>query len=135
MNISGPPIAQLLPSKSRAGPLTNLVIISDSLQHKPCKFHTRLGGSASGHNGLKSLITSLGGNNQFWQVRVGIGSNRAGGGEVDSADYVMERLSSHEVAYWGPRGPGIELMLKELEKIALKQSPFPPKPVKPTGTR
>ncbi|KAH8814631.1 peptidyl-tRNA hydrolase [Flagelloscypha sp. PMI_526] len=121
MNISGPSIAHLLPSRSSTN--SNLVVLSDSLSHKPKTVHNRLGGSANGHNGLKSLITALGNNNQFWQMRLGIGSNRGREGrDVDSADYVMENLTPEELNYWSPRGEGIELVLKELENIVLKAS-------------
>ncbi|KAF8893465.1 peptidyl-tRNA hydrolase [Infundibulicybe gibba] len=113
MNISGPSIAAAY-RKSVASP-TALIVLSDSLSHKPQTLSVRLGGSANGHNGVKSIISALGGEMGFYRFRVGIGRD-----ETDAATYVMRNLSAHERRFWDDQG--LDLVLKEVEKVALNHS-------------
>ncbi|TFK70591.1 peptidyl-tRNA hydrolase [Pluteus cervinus] len=112
MNVSGPSIASIY-RKTVKSP-ASLVVISDSLQHRPESLKVRLGGSANGHNGVKSIISSLGGQSDFYRFRIGIGRDNS-----DPADYVMRNLSSHERHFW-TKGNGFDLVLQELEIIAKK---------------
>ncbi|KAF7321930.1 Peptidyl-tRNA hydrolase [Mycena kentingensis (nom. inval.)] len=111
MNISGPSIA----AACRRHNLTPdaLIVLSDSTEHAPCKLHYRLGGSANGHNGLKSLISALG-TNEFHRIRLGVGRNSG----VDISDYVLGRLSAHEKQFWS--GEGVDLVCNAIEKVAQK---------------
>ena len=92
-----------------------MIILTDSLSHKVEALSVKLGGSANGHNGVKSLISALGGEMGFYRFRLGIGRD-----ESDAATYVMRQLSSHERRYWTDEG-GLDLVLKEIEKVALKK--------------
>ncbi|RDB16686.1 putative peptidyl-tRNA hydrolase [Hypsizygus marmoreus] len=112
MNISGPSIAATM-RKTIQSP-TSMIVISDSLSHKVETLQVRLGGSANGHNGLKSIISSLGNDMNFYRFRVGIGRD-----ETDAAMYVMRKLSSHEQQFWNDRG--LDLVLAEIEKVARKR--------------
>ncbi|KIY53433.1 peptidyl-tRNA hydrolase [Fistulina hepatica ATCC 64428] len=111
MNVSGPSIVAAC--RKTVGSPQSMVVISDSLSHKPMALSVRLGGSANGHNGVKSIIAALGQNTDFWRMRVGIGKNAA-----DATEYVMHRLSPPEIEYW--RRPGLDAVLREVEKIALQ---------------
>jgi PTH1 family peptidyl-tRNA hydrolase len=111
MNISGPSIAAAF-RKTVQSP-TSLIIITDSLSHKPETLSVKLGGSANGHNGVKSIISALGGETGFYRFRVGIGRD-----ESDPADYVMRKLSSHERQFWDDQG--LDLVLSEIEKVTHK---------------
>ncbi|KAG5641846.1 hypothetical protein DXG03_004105 [Asterophora parasitica] len=111
MNVSGPSIAAAY-RKSVQSP-SQLIVLSDSLSHKPEKLHVRVGGSANGHNGVKSIISALGGEMNFYRFRVGIGRD-----ETDAAIYVMRKLSSHERQFWD--NEGLDLVISEIEKVALK---------------
>ncbi|TFK44236.1 peptidyl-tRNA hydrolase [Crucibulum laeve] len=111
MNISGPSIATIY-RKTCSSP-SSLVVLADSLSHKIETLSPRLGGSAQGHNGVKSIISALGGEMGFYRFRVGIGRD-----ETDAATYVMRKLSSHEKRFWGE--DGVDLVLNELEKVARK---------------
>ncbi|KAF8070108.1 peptidyl-tRNA hydrolase [Lyophyllum atratum] len=111
MNISGPSIAAAF-RKTVQSP-SSLIVLSDSLSHKVETLHARLGGSANGHNGVKSIISALGGEMNFYRFRVGIGRD-----ETDAATYVMRKLSSHERQFWNDQG--LDLVLSEIEKVALK---------------
>ncbi|KAJ7187773.1 peptidyl-tRNA hydrolase [Mycena filopes] len=109
MNISGPSIAAAC--RKRGLSPNMLLIISDSSQHDACKLSYRLGGSANGHNGLKSIISALG-SQDFHRLRVGVGRNES----MDLADYVLGKLSSHERQYWS--GEGVDRVCDAVEKVA-----------------
>ncbi|KZV95054.1 peptidyl-tRNA hydrolase [Exidia glandulosa HHB12029] len=94
MNISGPAVAQAYKTYLRPAPLNRVVVIHDSLSHKPFVTSPRLGGSALGHNGIRSTIDAFG-SPDFGRIRVGIGSHKG-----DAAEYVLERFPSAERAYW-----------------------------------
>ncbi|KAJ7135478.1 peptidyl-tRNA hydrolase [Mycena crocata] len=109
MNISGPSIAAAC--RKRGVRPDMLIVISDSSDHEPCKLKYRLGGSANGHNGLKSVISALG-SQDFHRLRVGVGRHSS----IDLADYVLGKLSSHERQFWS--GDGVDLVCDAIEKIA-----------------
>lgn len=68
-----------------------LVIVHDELEVPLGKIKVTKGGSAKGHNGLKSCITSFGGK-EFWKVGVGIG--RPSSRESKAvADYVLKKMT------------------------------------------
>jgi len=52
----------------------------------------RIGGSAAGHNGVKSLIQHIG--EDFGRVRIGIGPKIPE--QIDSADYVLAKFNKEE---------------------------------------
>ncbi|KAJ7451785.1 peptidyl-tRNA hydrolase [Mycena galericulata] len=111
MNISGPSIVAACRKRGLRPDM--LIVISDSTAHEPCKLSYRLGGSANGHNGIKSIIHALG-TQDFHRLRLGVGRNAS----MDLADYVMGRLSSHERQFWS--GDGVDLVCDAIEKIAQK---------------
>jgi PTH1 family peptidyl-tRNA hydrolase len=114
MNISGPPIATTLRQTVKSP--KSMIVIHDSLSHKPETLSLKFGGSANGHNGVKSIISALGGDIGFHRIRVGIGRNV----DVDAAEYVMYKLSNEERRFWGENGVGSLMVLKEISKIAVQ---------------
>jgi PTH1 family peptidyl-tRNA hydrolase len=71
MNLSGAAVACLVHKHKLAEPGENLIVISDDLALPFGKIRIRARGSAGGHNGLKSIIGSLG-TNEFTRLRIGI---------------------------------------------------------------
>ncbi|KAI0277379.1 peptidyl-tRNA hydrolase [Russula aff. rugulosa BPL654] len=112
MNISGPPVSTVLRKTARAP--TSLIVLHDSIEHKPTAVSLKLGGSANGHNGIRSLIAALG-TKDFFRLRLGIGRP-----ESNVADYVLARLPNFERQFWAPDGPGLELVWEQIQKIALQ---------------
>jgi peptidyl-tRNA hydrolase, PTH1 family len=110
MNVSGPSVLRAL-RKSVRSP-NSLVVIHDSLDHRPQTLSYKFGGSANGHNGVKSTISSLS-SMDFHRLRVGIGRDNG----IDPAIYVLQRFSPQEVEFWR-NGKGLDFILRELEKIA-----------------
>jgi len=70
MNLSGEAVA-CLASKHKLDPGKNLIVISDDLALRFGRIRIRERGSAGGHNGLKSIIASIG-TNEFTRLRIGI---------------------------------------------------------------
>lgn len=112
MNVSGPSVQNVLRKTSHTP--QSLVLIHDSLGHKVEAVSGRLGGSANGHNGVKSVISALG-TPDFHRLRIGIGRNEG----VDAAEYVLQKLSNHERTFWSPSGKGLDAVLKNIERITL----------------
>ncbi len=111
MNISGPSVAAAYRNTCRSP--KSLVVVSDSVQHDVAKLAVRLGGSANGHNGVKSIISALGGEQNFWRFRAGVGY-----GGSDMAAYVLGSLSNYERNFW--RTEGLDLVLAEIEQVVKK---------------
>ncbi|WP_319758367.1 aminoacyl-tRNA hydrolase [uncultured Sphaerochaeta sp.] len=67
-----------------------IVVVCDQMDLPPGLIRIRRGGSSAGHNGLKSLISSLGSSN-FTRIYIGIGRPDEG---VSVVDHVLSRDSS-----------------------------------------
>jgi len=88
MNRSGTVVAPLL-RWADAGP-QDLLVVVDDLDLPPARLRLRPHGSSGGHNGLRSIIESLG-TDRFPRLRVGIG--RA---PTEAARHVLSRFSDEE---------------------------------------
>lgn len=53
-------------------PLDKILVVHDELDIPPGSVRIKQGGGHGGHNGLRDIIGSCGGNN-FWRLRIGIG--------------------------------------------------------------
>ena len=96
MNCSGPPVKGLL--REFAVTPSELIVIHDDLDLEPGRLRIKLAGGYGGHNGIKSLIESLG-TPQFIRVKIGVGRPAPG---QDSADYVLEPMAEDERAAFDP---------------------------------
>jgi peptidyl-tRNA hydrolase, PTH1 family len=83
MNLSGAAVRMLL-ERYEAGP-EDLIVLSDEAMLPWGSIRIRERGSAGGHNGLNSIIGSLG-TNEFIRVRLGVQPEHPLG---DMADYVL----------------------------------------------
>ncbi len=90
VNLSGESASYLLTRFSL--PAEKLLVIYDDIHVELGKMRLRTGGSAGGHNGMRSIIDSL--NTQdFPRLRIGVGRPEAG---EDQIDYVLGIPSDHE---------------------------------------
>jgi PTH1 family peptidyl-tRNA hydrolase len=87
MNVCGSALAKAV-KKANAQPEEFLVVVDDFALPWG-RLRLRRSGSAGGHNGLKSLIDSLG-TDQFPRLRVGVGPVPPG---ADPADFVLNHES------------------------------------------
>jgi PTH1 family peptidyl-tRNA hydrolase len=90
MNGSGQAVAALA-RYHKISP-TDILVVSDDLHLAPGRLRLRRGGSAGGHNGLQSVIDTLG-SDVFHRLRVGIGAPGPGG---DQVEYVLGRFTAGE---------------------------------------
>ncbi len=90
MNLSGGAVVGLLQFYKIE--LADLLVIVDKVQLETGRVRIRPDGSAGGHNGLKSIIGSLG-TGGFPRLRIGVGR---GDTRRDLADHVLARVEPDE---------------------------------------
>lgn len=94
-------------------PPERVIVICDEISFDPGYFRIRRKGSAGGHNGLKSIIAHLPGEN-FPRIKVGVGKKPTP--EYDLADWVLGRMPDGDLALTEARFEDIyrsvELILK-----------------------
>ena len=73
MNLSGDSIAPVV--KYHNATAADLVVVSDDIDLPVGRIRIRKGGSAGGHNGLKSVIERLG-TQDFIRLKIGVGRDR-----------------------------------------------------------
>ncbi len=112
MNGLGPPVSVVLQKTAHAPP--SLIVLHESIEHKPTALSLKLGGSANGHNGIRTLIAALSTKDLF-RPRLG-----AGRPESNAADYVLASLPYFERQFWAPDGPGLELVWEQKQRITLQ---------------
>jgi len=76
-------------------PPERVLVVSDDVALPPGKLRIRTGGSAGGHNGLKSIITQLG-TEAFPRIKVGVGGKPHP--DYDMADWVLGKLQGEDKA-------------------------------------
>lgn len=90
MNIQGKPVSKIV---QRYGKDKTLLVVHDELQKDLGRLQLRgPGTSARGHNGLKSIDSTIG--NQYTKLSVGIG--RPDKGQKDVSDYVLSKFTTSE---------------------------------------
>jgi len=94
MNLSGQAVAKAL--KDIHVPPQKVWVVYDELDLPLCRIRIKRGGSAAGHNGVKSLISCLG-TDDFVRFRVGIGKP-ARKGSHSGRQHVLGRFTKAEAA-------------------------------------
>jgi peptidyl-tRNA hydrolase, PTH1 family len=94
MNLSG---AALRPYVRKAGwsYMKDLLVVSDEVALPVGSFRIRPGGSAGGHNGLKSIEGALG-SQEYARLRIGVGPEDPARRRGDLADYVLSDFGKRE---------------------------------------
>ncbi|KAL9612745.1 MAG: hypothetical protein Q9167_002684 [Letrouitia subvulpina] len=115
MNLSGKPVSQAYrtflgsldaPEQRRAA---RLVVVHDELELPMGKIRVRRGGSARGHNGLKSVSAAMPGVD-YTKVGVGIGRVQSRQSE-DVAAYVLRKMTPAELeGMWDVAGRVAEVV-------------------------
>ena len=86
MNLSGKAVSAA--ARYYKLPPERVLVLSDDVSLPVGKLRVRAGGSAGGHNGLKSIIELLG-SDAFPRVKIGVGENQY----PDLADWVLSKPS------------------------------------------
>jgi PTH1 family peptidyl-tRNA hydrolase len=92
MNLSGHAVGELL--RYFKIDVSDLLVVVDDVNLELGRLRARAGGSAGGHNGLKSLIAQLG-TEEFARLRVGVGR---GDDRRDLGDHVLATFDPAERA-------------------------------------
>lgn len=75
-------------------PADHVLVLSDDVSLPVGKLRIRKGGSAGGHNGLKSIIQHLG-TDQFPRVKIGVGEKPHP--DYDMADWVLGKFTGEDL--------------------------------------
>lgn len=87
----------------------HVVVVHDELDIPFGQIRTRVGGSAAGHNGVKSIIEHV--SEDFGRVRIGIGPKVPA--QIDSADFVLQKFSNDEFVEMPPLTREVSAILSE----------------------
>ena len=92
MNLSGEAVGEA--ARFYKIPPDHVLVISDDVSLPIGKLRVRRGGSAGGHNGLKSIIQHLG-TDQFPRVKIGVGEKPHP--DYDMADWVLSKFTGEDL--------------------------------------
>ena len=93
MNLSGDAVIQA--ARFYKFPPERVIVVSDETSLPIGKLRIRRGGSAGGHNGLKSIISQLG-TDKFPRIRLGVGAPPHP--DYDMADWVLGAFKGQDAA-------------------------------------
>jgi PTH1 family peptidyl-tRNA hydrolase len=92
MNLSGDAVGAA--ARFYKIPAEKVIVVSDETALPIGRIRVRRGGSAGGHNGLKSIISALGGEN-FPRIRLGVGGKPHE--DYDMRDWVLSRVTGQDL--------------------------------------
>lgn len=126
MNQTGPVVKALVDT---AGiPPDHLLVVHDDLDLEPGRLRIKREGGPGGHNGVRSVIASLG-TDQFSRLKLGIGHPAPG---LDPADYVLDPFPASErpvIAETMERAvDALECVVREGLEAAMNRFNIRPKP-------
>lgn len=104
-------------------PPQHIIVVSDDISLDVGKIRIRRKGSAGGHNGLKSIIASLGGDG-FYRVRIGVGEKP--NPQYDLAAWVLGKFPPEDAKAVADRLPDVEAACRLLMdgKLAEAQNKY-----------
>ena len=93
MNRSGQAVVKAM--KDTGVGLADVWVVYDELDLPLCRMRIKVGGSAAGHNGVRSIVESLGGRDEFVRFRVGVGKP-GNKGSAAGISHVLGRFNKAE---------------------------------------
>ena len=102
---------------------SEILVVHDELDIPPGQLKLKCGGGNGGHNGLKSIIARLGGEN-FPRIRIGIGAKPHP--DYDLAAWVLGKFPPEDAKAIADRYPDLEAAAKLIMdgKLSLAQSKY-----------
>lgn len=94
MNVSGPPVA-MFARKLGVEP-RQILVVHDDLDLSPHLLRLKTGGGEGGHNGLRSISSSLG-TRDYARLRIGVGRPV---GRMDAAAFVLAKIGKADLGEW-----------------------------------
>lgn len=92
MNLSGYSVQKVMNYFNIS--INDVLVIQDDLDLSFGRYRLKKNSSAGGHNGIKSIISSVG-DNSFCRLKIGISHDRT----IDTSDYVLNNFSKAELKY------------------------------------
>ena len=127
MNLSGLSVAALLRELELDRPATDLIVLYDELAIPLGQLRIRERGSAGGHNGIKSILGSLG-SDEFIRVRIGVGKPPTVTGreiKAGGTDYLLSPMRKMQLQELGivldDAVRAVEMILKDGVKKAMNE--------------
>lgn len=108
MNLSGEAVQAI--SHFYKIPLEQIVVVHDELDIDFGQIRMRIGGSAAGHNGIKSVTQHMG--EDYGRIRIGIGPKQPS--QIDSADFVLQKFNRDEQSHMSALTRETNAILSEL---------------------
>lgn len=99
-----------------------ILVISDDIDLPVGTVRARLGGSSGGHNGLKSVINSIG--EGFARIRIGVTQQEDSETEIDTKDYVLSRLSQTDLEVLAKLQPTVDGWINDFIEGELQPDSF-----------
>lgn len=87
----------------------NIIVLHDEIDLPLGTIKTKIGGGNAGHNGLKSIDSTIG--KEYWRIRLGVG--RPQNAEFEIADYVLSKFTQEESFI-------VEKIIKDLDQIIIE---------------
>ena len=121
MNLSGQSVQAA--AKFYKVPPEHILVLSDDISLDPGRLRVRKSGSAGGHNGLKSIIASIG-SQDFPRIKIGVGAKPRP--DYDLADWVLGKFPPDDAKALADRCPDIAAAAKLIMdgKLGLAQSKY-----------
>lgn len=88
----------------------HILVVHDELDIDFGQVRIRKGGSAAGHNGIKSVTRHIG--EDYGRVRIGIGPKQPE--QIDSADFVLQKFSKDEQSHIAELTREVNAILTEI---------------------
>lgn len=120
MNLSGDSVRELV-SKNELSPELDLIVIQDELDFPFGTLRVQRNRSSAGHNGIESIIDSLG-TKDFVRIRIGVAPEHA---LRDGKEYLLSPLSKTRLKELGPvladAAAAAEMIVKEGPVAAMQR--------------
>jgi PTH1 family peptidyl-tRNA hydrolase len=127
MNLSGVSVRELL-AKNELSPESDLIVIQDELDFPFGSLRVHRNRSSAGHNGIESIIDSLG-TKDFVRIRIGVAPEHA---VRDGKEYLLSPLSKARMKSLDPvltdAAAAAEMIVKEGPAAAMQRFNRKPEP-------
>lgn len=116
MNNSGMAVADVM--KYYRMSVDQLIVVHDDTSVAVGEFKVKKGGSASGHNGLRSIIQHIG-SNDFIRIRIGVGAKPE---EWEMSKYVLSKIPPDEYKKISSRFDWVMKSISEIMNYGIEKA-------------